>query len=58
MAKQGHRKIIVLTVGTDVLVLTVSVYEESKNSIEELRLTSVLERTGNMSHSGNLSTHR
>ena len=36
MAKQGHRKIIVLTVGTDVLVLTVSVYEESKNSIEEL----------------------
>ena len=38
MAKQGHRKIIVLTVGTDVLVLTVSVYEESKNSIEELRV--------------------
>ena len=36
MAKQGHQKIAVLTVGTDVLVLTISVYEESKNGIEEL----------------------
>ena len=58
MAKQGHRKIAVLTVGTDVLVLTVSVYEESKMVLKNCGLTSVLERTENMLHSGNLSTHR
>ena len=36
MAKQGHRKMFIRTVDTDVLVLAVSVYEELKDGIEEL----------------------
>ena len=36
MAKQGHRKIAVWTVSTDMLVLAVWVCKELKNVIEEL----------------------
>ena len=36
MAKQGHRKMVIQTVDTDVLVLAVSVFEELQDSIEEL----------------------
>ena len=36
MAKEGHRKMVIRTVDTDVLVLAVFVYEDLKDGIEEL----------------------
>ena len=36
IAKQGHRKMVIRTVRTDVLALPVLVYEELKDGIEEL----------------------
>ena len=36
MAKEGHRKMVIRTVDTDVLVLAVFVYEDLNDGIEEL----------------------
>ena len=36
MTKQGHRKMVIRTVDTDVLVLAVSVYEQLQEEMEEL----------------------
>ena len=52
MTQQGHTKMGIRTVDTDVLVLAVSVYEQLQEEMEELwvdycGLTSVLGRIGN-----------
>ena len=38
MTQQGHTKMVIRTVDTDVLVLAVSVYEQLQEEMEELRV--------------------